>query len=121
MLKVICLLIDPHTIGSVLIFAGSIIFSVFVITGFYLDMAFVEGIAGFWGSVLACALFPLTHILVPWYALLAYGSWTPIIVCYGGVMIGVLVIAVGMSIKDLSLSCGSGLVVSSPDDESRSV
>lgn len=98
-------------------FAGSIVFSAFVISGLYLDMAVVEGIAGFRGSVVACALFPLNHIIVPWYAMLAYGSWTLIIVCYGGVMIGALVIAVGMSVKDLSLRCGSGLAVASPDDK----
>ncbi len=117
MLKAIRLFFDPQAIGSVLIFAGAIIFSSFVIAGLYLDVAVVEGIAGFWGSVVACALFPLTHIVVPWYALLAYGSWTPIIVCYGGVMAGALVIAVGMSIKDLGLRRGSGLGVSSPDDK----
>ena len=119
MLKAIRLFFDSQAVGSLLIFAGSIIFSSFVISGLYLDMAFVEGIAGFWGSVVACALFPLTHIVVPWYALLAYGSWTLIIVCYGGVMIGALVIAVGMSVKDLGLRRGSGLAVSSPDDKSH--
>lgn len=108
---------DPQAIGSVLTFAGSIVFSAFVIAGLYLDMAVVEGIAGFRGSVVAFALFPLTHIVVPWYAMLAYGSWTLIIECYGGVMIGALAIAVGMSVKDLSLRCGSGLAVSSPYDK----
>lgn len=121
MLKAIRLFFDPQAIGSVLTFAGSIIFSAFVISGLYLDMAVVEGIAGFRGSVVAFALFPLTHIVVPWYALLAYGSWTLIIVCYGGVMAGALVIAVGMSVKDLSLRCGSGLAVSSPDEKSHYV
>lgn len=119
MLKAIRLFFAPQAIGSVMIFAGSIVFSAFVIAGLYLDMAVVEGIAGFRGSVVAFALFPLTHIVVPWYALLAYGSWTLIIVCYGGVMIGALVIAVGMSVKDQSLRRGSGLAVSSPDDKSH--
>lgn len=99
MLKAIRLFFDPQAIGAVLIFAGAIIFSSFVIAGLYLDMAVVEGLAGFWWSVVAFALFPLTLIVVPWFALLAHGSWAPMVVCYGGMMGGALVLVAGMWMK----------------------
>lgn len=47
----------------------------------------------------AFALFPLTHVAVPWYALLADGSWVELAICYCGVMGEALVIAAGMCIK----------------------
>lgn len=66
---------------------------------FYPDVSVVEGIAGFRGSVVAFVLFPLTLVVVPWYALLAYGSWAPMVICYGGIMGGALVLAAGIFIK----------------------
>lgn len=99
MIKVIRLFFDEQVVGSILVFAGSITFITFAMTGLYLDMIVVEGLAGFWGSVIAFTLFPLTLVLVPWYVLLAYGSLVHIAICYGGVMGGALVLAVGMLLK----------------------
>lgn len=93
------LFFGQQVIGSVLVFAGSITLIAFAMTGLYLDMIVIERLAGFWGSVIAFTLFPLTLLLVPWYALLAYGSLLHIVIFYGGVMGGALVLAVGMLLK----------------------
>ncbi len=99
MIKKIRLSIDPGTIGSLLIFLGSILLISFAMTGLYLDVVFVGGLVGFWWSVAAFALFPLTLVVVPWYALLAHGSWPPMVMCYGGMTGGALVLAAGMWMK----------------------
>lgn len=85
--------------GSILVFVGSIALISFAMIGLYLDILIVEGLAGFWASVAAFAFFPLTLIVVPWYALLAHGSLVPMAICYGGVMCGALVLTGGLLLK----------------------
>ena len=51
-----------------------------------------QALGGGWPSFVACFfglsfLFPLTLAFVPWFALLAYGIWLPLLVTYGGLLV----------------------------------
>jgi len=52
--------------------------------GFALGLEIAGRLFGPWGLVLASAVFPLTLAASPWYALAVWGTWTPLIVVYGG-------------------------------------
>ena len=54
---------------------------------------------GFLGGVLAFMFFPITIVFAPWYALIAWGNAIPIIITYGGGLLGVAIIVVGSVIS----------------------
>jgi len=60
----------------------------------------VHKLAGFWGAIIAIALLPLTLFVTPFYALIADGNWLPLILIYGGTIVGVTFCSFGLSIME---------------------
>ncbi len=54
--------------------AGCLAGAVFGLWGFILDLGVVHHAAGLWGVVGGVVLFPLTFVVVPWYAAIAWGN-----------------------------------------------
>ena len=57
-------------------------------------------ISGFWGAIIAIALLPLTLFVTPFYALIADGNWLPLILIYGGTIVGVTFCSFSHSIME---------------------
>ena len=57
---------------------------VVTVSGLLLCTAFVAGKWGFYAGVGAVLLWPVTLIVVPWYAAIAHGGWLAMAVVYGG-------------------------------------
>jgi len=72
--------------------AGLLGGAVFGLWGFILDLGVVHHAAGRWGVVGGVVLFPLTYVLVPWYAAIALGNWVPLAIGYGGVIAGAILL-----------------------------
>lgn len=67
----------------------------FGIWGFIIDLAIVNQVAGFWGLVIAFAIAPVTFVAAPFYALVAWGTWFPLLVCYGGGFLATALVGIG--------------------------
>ena len=65
---------------------GAICYVVFGILGFLVSLYIVHESTGFFGFVVAFALFPITFIAAPWYALYHWGTWIPVLINYGGMI-----------------------------------
>ena len=79
--------------------AGIIAGGVFGLWGFILDLAVVRHVAGLWGVVGGVVLFPLTYVVVPWYAAIAWGNWFPLLIGYGGVLAGGILLWIAFRIS----------------------
>lgn len=55
-----------------------------------IDLMIVNEEWGFLGVVAAFVLAPVTLMAAPWYALVEYGTWTPLLISYGGVILAAL-------------------------------
>src|SRR5659263_695286 len=70
---------------------GVIVFAIFGLLGFIIELGILNQVIGYWGSVIAFVLFPITFTVAPWYALIARGNWSPlVIVCGGGILAAIL-------------------------------
>jgi len=70
------------SLGRALKAFGLLGFALAFVWGLALCIAVIAEIAGFAGAVLGLLLAPLSFILVPWYAGLALGDWTPFLLNY---------------------------------------
>jgi hypothetical protein len=86
-------------IGKVFSGLGLLCYFVFGIWGFFLSLSIVHESAGFFGFVVAFALFPITFAAAPWYALFHWGTWFPLWVNYGGMIGSGLLRIVGNSLN----------------------
>lgn len=75
-------------IGGAFKVMAYIFFVLFGIWAFILELAIVNAVAGFIGVVIAFALAPVTFAAAPWYAGVAWGNWMPLIIGYGGTIVG---------------------------------
>lgn len=66
--------------------------SVVGLSGLALGLQIAHALAGVWGLLVASVLFPLTLAVAPWYALLAWESWLPVAVVYGGASLATLLL-----------------------------
>ena len=63
---------------------GVIGYVVFGIWGLIIILSIINHAAGFWGVVIGFFILPVTFVAAPWYALVAFGTWFPLLVVYGG-------------------------------------
>ncbi len=84
-----------RVIGSIFSGLGGICYIVFGIWGLFISLAIVHESTGFFGFVVAFALFPITFAAAPWYALFHWGTWFPLAVNYGGVIGSGILRAIG--------------------------
>jgi len=82
-------------IGAIIKGAGYLAWAIFGIWGAIVCFAIVNDVAGFWGIVLGLTFLPLTFAAAPWYAVVAWGNWFPLLICYGGVIAAYILYAVG--------------------------
>ncbi len=73
-----------HTIFATL---GYILYFIFGIWSFLVNLSIANEILGFWGVLLGFTLFPVLLVVMPWYALVAWGNWFPLAVTYGGLIL----------------------------------
>ena len=71
-------------IAGILKVIGGILYFGFGIWGLIIVLSIINHAAGFWGVVVGFFIFPVTLVAAPWYALVACGSWFPLLVVYGG-------------------------------------
>lgn len=97
-----------QTILGVLTFAiGSVAALGFGVWSTWLCVALVREVGGLWQAVVAAVLFPVTLAVVPWYAALARGDWTPLLVGWGGGLVALLVFGVGAALTVAHLGSNS--------------
>lgn len=65
-----------------------------VLVGLALSIFVANQIAGGWGVLLSILIFPLTFAYLPLYALFFYGNWSLLLVNYGSVVIGWILLSV---------------------------
>ncbi|MBE0593565.1 MAG: hypothetical protein IH616_14325 [Gemmatimonadales bacterium] len=56
-------------------------------------------VGGVWGAAIGFLLGPLTFAATPWYALLAMGTWTPLLLCYAGGFASTALIGIGAAVR----------------------
>lgn len=89
--------------STLLVGAGYLVWVVFAIWSFFVQLAIVHDVAGFWGMVLGFFLFPITFALAPFYAIIAWGDWYPFAVTYGGGIGGFVLVGLGSVIAPAGL------------------
>jgi hypothetical protein len=63
------------------------------LSGLVVGLEIAQQTAGIWGVVVASAVLPLTLAAAPLYALVAWNSWVPLLVVYGGGTIATALVA----------------------------
>ena len=71
------------------------------IAGFIICLIIINDITGFGflGIVIGLFVFPIIIAVVPWYALIAYGSILPLALIYGGAVIAAMIWGIGSAIS----------------------
>lgn len=77
---------------------GAISAIVFGLWGMILTVGIVSDVAGFLGVCIGFILFPVMFVAAPWYALVAWGDWLPLLVCYGGGILFAMLYVLGQTI-----------------------
>jgi len=77
---------------------GGIVFVIFGLWGFFIELAIIEQVAGFWGVVICIILGPVTFVVAPWYALVVWGNWFPFAIVYGGGIVAAVLFGIGTAI-----------------------
>jgi len=91
-----------RSVAQVLNFTGFALLFVFALWGFVISLGIVNKVAGFWGVVVGLTVAPVTLAAAPWYALVAWGSWYPLLICYGGTVLSGLMLWVASKVKPAS-------------------
>jgi len=73
-----------NILGNILTGIGVICFIIFGILDLVITLGIVNKVVGFWGCVVGFTILPATFAVAPWYALIAWGNWFPLLVVYGG-------------------------------------
>lgn len=84
-------------VGSLFKVTGIITYFVFGLWGFIISLSIVNAVAGFWGVVIGFFIFPITFVVAPWYALISWGTWHPLMIVYGGFIIATVLHSIGSS------------------------
>jgi len=78
-----------------------IVWLVFGIWSLVLDLQILHSLfKGFWIFILAFTVLPVTFAAVPWYALIALKNWLPLIVGYGGAILGGILLLIVNTLED---------------------
>ena len=81
-----------YTLGGITVFGTGL-------WGLFLSIAIVSKALGTIGVIIGIFLFPVLIGFAPWYALLANGDWLPLIVCYGGMIPGGILMLIGSKLE----------------------
>lgn len=75
-------------LGATLDFAVTILVAIAM---FWVMIPLVWQEVGLWGTIIAFFIFPAVFVLGPIWELYSNGSWLPIAVCYGGILLITLI------------------------------
>ena len=80
---------------------GCLVWGIWGIVGLLVNLGVVHDAIGwgFFGIILAFIFFPFTITVAPFYALVAWGDWLPLIVTYGGGLMGIIIMVIGGIIR----------------------
>jgi hypothetical protein len=84
-----------RVIGKFVSGLGIICYCIFGLWGLILSLSIVNEAAGFWGFVVAFVLLPVTLAAAPWYALVHWGTWFPLLITYGGFILALVLQSIG--------------------------
>jgi hypothetical protein len=87
-------------IGGIFMALGYIAFAIFGLWGFIIELSILHTVAGFGGVVIGFILLPIMFLAAPWYALVAWGTWFPVLIVYGGGIFAVVLLGIGSAITD---------------------
>lgn len=87
-----------NTLGSIFKVLAGIVFAIFGLWGLIIELAIVNQAAGFWGVVIGFLVLPITFAVAPWYALVAWGNWFPLVIVYGGGIAAAALFFIGSAI-----------------------
>jgi len=88
-----------ESIGTFFKILGYVAYAIFGLWGFIVELAIVNYAAGFWGVVIAFVIAPITLVTAPWYALVAWGNWFPLLLVYGGGILAAVLCGIGTIIS----------------------
>jgi hypothetical protein len=78
---------------------GIIITIAGVLLGLALSISVAYEIAGGWGVVVGILIFPVTFAYLPLYALFFYGSWNLLLINYGSVAMGWILLSIAENME----------------------
>ena len=81
--------------GSIFKVFGGIAFFIFGLWGLIFELAIVNQAAGFWGVVIGIFILPVTFVAAPWYAIVEWGNWFPLLIVYGGGIVSAIFFGIG--------------------------
>jgi hypothetical protein len=84
--------------GGILKVVAIIMYLILGLAGSVLQLSIVYEVAGSWGVVVGIFLLPVVLLVAPWYALIAWGNWLPVVVVYGGGIAATILYAIGSAI-----------------------
>lgn len=83
-----------QSIFLVLAWIGVVVFGIWDLR---ISYAIVREVAGSIIAYISFLVAPITFALAPWYALIAWGDWHPLVIIYGGgILITLLFLASGV-------------------------
>lgn len=85
--------------GNLFKIVAGIIFAITGIWGFFLCLAIIVKVAGFWGLAASLVLTPITFVAAPLYAGFAWGNWFPLFLTYGGGLVAAIFFGIGLTIN----------------------
>ena len=88
-------------IGGFIMGLGYISFIVFGMLGFLISADILNDIGGFLLVVIGFIVAPVTYAVAPWYAAVEFNTFFPLIIAYGGLILGGLLYLVGSFIREL--------------------
>lgn len=78
---------DREILGGMFRFLAGACFLISGIIGLIVCLSIVVEVAGFLGFIIAFFIFPVTLLVAPWYALIAWKQWFPLAITYGGTIL----------------------------------
>lgn len=87
-----------NILGGILKVLGGIAFAIFGLWGLIIELAIINQVAGFWGVVIGFILLPVMFVVAPWYALVEWGNWFPLLIVYGGGILAATLFGIGSAI-----------------------
>lgn len=82
-------------LAQLVVFLGALVWLAAGVWGLVLDLRVLHVLGGAVAVLLGLVLFPITFILVPWYAALVQADWYPLAVSLGGATVGAILYAAG--------------------------
>jgi len=89
-----------ENIGLIFRILGIIGMIIFGIWSFIIAAGIVIEAVGLWGVVVGIFFAPIILVAAPWYALVVYGTWFPLIITYGGGIISFVLFIIGGGAED---------------------